>query len=508
MHNAPEASFFCDIVSLSHDGRGVARPQGAGGPVVFVAGALPGQRVRARAVCRKARHVDAVCVEVTRPAPGEEHSLCPHDGECGGCPLQRMPYAAQLEAKGELLRQALRRIGGLEGARVAMPLASPLTRAFRNKMAFAFGTGDGGRLLLGQRHRGGHGVVRVPGCALMPPFALRLAERLEALAAASGLPAYSPPGRTGRAAGFWRSAVIRLHWVAPGVPRADDAAAWSDANRWRAALLLLTSPGDAGQRRAVCRVAENLLRDVPGLTGVVHEERASLDGLVLGERRIVALSALPAGEDSAARLRLPLLGSCLELDITSFFQVNTAAAQLLAALAVHAVRGALPDTAAGALAEPATPPPASLLDLYCGVGAPGLLCVEAASRLDGVEYDGRATRLAARNARALSRPGARYHTGDAARVIRRLREDHEVVLTDPPRAGMDPALIAALDRRNAARLVYISCNPATLARDAALLEPRWEPEAFQPVDLFPHTPHLECVSLWRRRPAGPRHVRR
>ena len=369
MYNAPETGFFCDILSLSHDGRGVARPRGDGGPVVFVAGALPGQRVRARAVRRKARYVEAVCLEVTRPAPGEEPPLCPHDGECGGCPLQRMPYAAQLRAKGDMLRQALRRIGGLEGAPVAMPLASPLTRGFRNKMEFAFGTGDGGRLLLGQRCRNGHG------------------------------------DRMG-AAGFWRSAVLRLHWPETRAPRADDAAVWNDAGRWRAALLLLTSPGDAGQRRAVRRVAEALLRDIPGLTGVVHEERASRDGLALGERRIAVLGALPEEGEHAALLRMPLLGHCLDLDIASFFQVNTAAAQILAGLAVHAVHGRLPATAAGALAPSPSPSPPSLLDLYCGAGAPGLLCVDALARLSGVEYDVRATELAARNARGARRARA------------------------------------------------------------------------------------------------------
>ena len=505
MYNAPEPGFFCDILSLSHDGRGVARPRGDGGPVVFVAGALPGQRVRARTVRRKARYVEAVCLEVTRPAPGEEPPLCPHDGECGGCPLQRMPYAAQLRAKGDMLRQALRRIGGLEGAPVAMPLASPLTRGFRNKMEFAFGTGDGGRLLLGQRRRNGHGVVRVPGCALMPPFAPRLVARLEELAAASGLPAYSLPPRRGDrhgdrmgAAGFWRSAVLRLHWPETRAPRADDAAVWNDAGRWRAALLLLTSPGDDGQRRAVRRVAEALLRDIPGLTGVVHEERTSRDGLALGERRIAVLGALPEEGEHAALLRMPLLGHCLDLDIASFFQVNTAAAQILAGLAVHAVHGRLPATAAGALAPSPSPSPPSLLDLYCGAGAPGLLCVDALARLSGVEYDVRATELAARNARALSRRRACYHAGDAARVIRRLSVEHEVILADPPRAGMGEDVIAALERQKADRLIYISCNPATLARDAGLLARAWSPEGFQPVDLFPHTPHLECVSLWRR----------
>lgn len=500
MHNAPQETFSCDILSLSHDGRGVARPQGQDGPVVFVAGALPGQRVRARVLHRKSRHVEAGCMEVLRPAPDAVPPLCPHADACGGCPLQRMPYAAQLRAKEDLLRQTLRRIGGLDASLVAAPLASPLTRGFRNKMEFAFGVDAGGRLLLGQRRRSGHGVVRVPECALMPSFVFRLVEQLEKLAADSALPAYSPPNRRGgrqSCAGFWRNAVLRLHWMEPQAPRPDDPTAYADETRWRAALLLLTSPGDAAQRRCVRRIAESLLRDADSLTHIVHEERAAHDGQVRGERRILALSALPENND-AARLRLPLLGHCLELDIASFFQVNTAAAQLLAGLAAHAVRGTLPASATAVLTPPEAPSPASLLDLYCGAGAPGLLCVDADAYLDGIEYDARATELAARNARTLSRQ-ARYQAGDAARLIRKLPANHDVILADPPRAGMDAQVIAALEQRKASRLIYISCNPATLARDAAQLRRSWIPEAFQPVDLFPHTPHLECVSLWRRR---------
>ena len=129
MHNAPQETFSCDILSLSHDGRGVARPQGADGPVCFVARALPGQRVRAKVIRRRARHVEAVCLEVVRPAPDEVPPLCPHADDCGGCPLQRMPYAAQLRTKGELLRQALPRLGGFGGVLPAGPRASPPRRA-------------------------------------------------------------------------------------------------------------------------------------------------------------------------------------------------------------------------------------------------------------------------------------------------------------------------------------------------------------------------------------------
>lgn len=501
MHNAPQETFSCDILSLSHDGRGVARPLGPNGPVAFVAHALPGQHVLARLLRRKSRHLEAVCLKVLRPAPDEAAPLCPHADDCGGCPLQRMPYAAQLKAKEELLRQTLHRIGGIDPQLTAAPLPSPLTRAFRNKMELAFGHDDAGRLLLGQRRRSGHGVVRIPDCVLMPPVLPQLMHRLEQLAADSDLPAYAPPQRRAAAhtaSGFWRSAILRLHWPAPEAPSPADLTVYGDAGHWQAGILLLTSPGDKAQQRRVRRIAETLLNEFPPLFAVIHEERAARDALTLGERRVLTLSAHP--QTAAPRLRLPLLGHCLELDMASFFQVNTAAAQLLAALAVHATgHAALPENPAALPGVTAASPPHALLDLYCGAGVPGLLCLGAESSLDGIEYDRRATELAAGNARRLSRPQARYHAGDAARIIRHISPDHDVILADPPRAGMDAEVIEALTRQHASRLVYISCNPATLARDAALLGRHWEPAGFQPLDMFPHTPHLECVSLWHRK---------
>ena len=180
----------CRIDALSHDGRGLHRPED-GGPVIFVAGSLPGQTVRARIIRRQKRFWEAQRTAVLEDVALAE-DICPHGEDCGGCPWQRLPYAAQLRWKGQLVRDALERIGGL-GRDAALPLrpalGSPEQRAFRNKMEFAFGPADGSGLCLGLRRRGGLRVLPVPGCALPPGEGLGLVTACAGLAARSGLPA-------------------------------------------------------------------------------------------------------------------------------------------------------------------------------------------------------------------------------------------------------------------------------------------------------------------------------
>lgn len=498
------------IHALSHDGRGIARtPEG----VIFVEGALPGQMVRARLLRRKARFAEARCETVERPGPDERPALCPHQAECGGCPWQRLARPAQLDWKVRLLRDALQRIGKFAAPPPEDILFSPEESGFRNKMEFAFGDGPDGpdapdgtggpeRLCLGLRRRGGLSVLSVPSCRLLPPETLAIAataERLaRELAARDGsLCAYRPPLRrqTGAArpgAGFWRFLTLRR-----GLPP-DSALSPQEAlarpEDWRAWAVCLTSPGNARQRAAVRALGEELLRRHPHLAGFVHEERGSDDALAQGEARIFALAADGREGAASALLRLPLGGEWFTLDAASFFQVNTAAAQLLAREAVERL---LPAVFPGGPGEPA----GRLLDLYCGVGAPGLLAGRHFAEVLGLEYDARAVNLARCNAAALGCRGS-WLAGDAGRLLERRRErpgHFAAALADPPRAGMDARTLDRLLALRPPHILYVSCNPATLARDGARLAQAYALRALRPVDLFPHTPHLETVSLWRRR---------
>ena len=498
---------MCELLELAldglaHDGRAIGHipapehPDGRG-LAVFVAGGLPGQRVHCRVLRRKPRFLEAELVEVLDASPQEVPPICPHlrvSGDtrgCGGCPLQPMPYQSQLGWKARLARDALARIGGVSDGALAAAwtgvLPSPALSGFRNRMTFAFG-GAGGALVLGQRSRGGADVVPTPGCALLPPGGRELLMEAQAAAAASGLPAWRASGRRGGRGpggrGFWRFLTLR-----------QGCLSGKTAPRWWA--VCLTSPGGATERAAVRALGERLLRLGDGRLGCfIHEERGHDDALAVGERRILCLDGQGAENPEAAILHLPLGGRSFALDATSFFQVNTGAAELLA----RAVEEMAPDAGPG------------LLDLYCGVGAPGQLLAPRFGAVLGIESDRRAVALASRNAAEAGLSHCRHVAGDAGELLQRLTAGRPLrgipapkfprwgtVLLDPPRAGLGPAALEALLRLAPDQLVYVSCNPATLARDAARLSAAYSLERLTAVDLFPHTPHLECCSLWRRK---------
>lgn len=492
---------------LAHDGRGIGhlktpeRPHERG-LTVFVEGALPGQAVRCRIIARKPRFLEAALLEVLRPAPDAIPPLCPHAGSdaapqtaaCGGCALQSMPYARQLEWKARLARDALARIGGLDAGNLERAwggmLPSPDIVGFRNRMTFAFGTTATGGLLLGQRSRGGADVVATPACALLPAGGRELLAEARAAAAESGLPAWRAPERRRRGGngtrGFWRFLMLRQGRL-PG----------EDRPRWWA--LCLTSPGGRRERATVRALGERLLGMGPAcrLGGFIHEERARQDALAAGERRVFCLNAGGAENPDAATLHLPLGGRSFALDAASFFQVNTGGAELLARTVTD-------------MAKPAAG--RGLLDVYCGVGAPGQLLAARFEAALGMENDRRAVAMARRNAENAGLEGCRYEAGDAGALLNRLADGAlppgiarrhalppwDMALVDPPRGGLAPLALNALLRLAPDRILYVSCNPTTLARDAARLTTRYSLERLTAVDLFPHTPHLECCSLWRR----------
>ncbi|WP_297219169.1 RsmD family RNA methyltransferase [uncultured Desulfovibrio sp.] len=486
-----------DILAPSPDGRGVARtPEG----VVFVRDALPGQRVRARLLQRRARFAEAQSETVLTPAPGQLPPLCPHQSRCGGCPWQCLPAEAQHHWKTRLLTDAMQRIGGFARLPLETLRAATARTGFRNKMEFAFGPADDGGLALGLRRRGTLEVMDVPGCVLLPPEAMAMVDTARRLALDArqndpGLTAYvpprhsrqhRPPARNRREQpGFWRFLTLRSGFL----PDTDltAAAALSTPQQLRYWAVCLTSPGNAARRAAVRRLGEALLDAHPLLTAFVHEERQQTDALVQGERRVLVLDR--HGAPQAHLLRLPLHGQWFTLDAASFFQVNTVAAQQLAALSTAML------TAPGLPEENG-----NLLDLYCGAGAPGLLAGRHFRHTLGMEYDPRAVALARRNAAALGVQGS-WQSGDAARLLRKMDAGpghFAAALADPPRAGMDADVLERLLALRPQRLVYVSCNPATLARDAARLATAYALTRLVPVDLFPHTPHLESVSLWER----------
>ncbi len=448
-----------DLERMALGGSALGRLPTEDGPglVVFVERGLPGQRVRVRLEKRAKRHAVAQLLEVLGSGEGEIPPPCPHFGECGGCMWQHLEYGRQLEWKRDFLAEALRRIGDVRNRVVHATTPSPEQYGYRNKMEFAF-SGQGADLRLGLRPRKGSAVLDTPGCLLMRAPAMEVVAAVRDACAAAGLAAWNSD--TG--GGFLRHFVLR---------HAD-----SQGRELLGQLITADVPGLKDSARQVC---ETLHAGMPFLLGVAHSVRRSAVPIAVGQRT--------PHVSGHAVCRFELHGLTLEAGVNSFFQTNTGSAAALFTLVRDMAR-----PVAGEV----------IWDVYCGVGGLGLYVAREAGgdcRLRGFEISQEAVSWAEANSRSNSLGNCRFISGDVVRTLPRERGRPDLVLLDPPRAGLDPELIRHLLERRPKRMVYVSCDPATQARDLKLLLPDYALVEARPLDMFPQTPHVESVALLHRR---------
>ena len=480
-----------DLHGLSPDGRTVGRtPEGM---TVFVRGGLPGERVLVRLCHVKKRMAEAELVRVLTPSSDERPAPCPHSAECGGCPWQRLPYERQLLWKTRIVQDALRRLGRLElpegVIRSAAGTGEGSEWGYRNKMEFAFAQDEGGATRLGLRSRASRSVTEVTQCLLETPRTMAVLQKIRDLCRSFSLCA-APSGRSGRERtpkkkGF--SSSVRqndiLRFAVIREPR--DGGCLVE-------LITLPSPQEAANIR---RMGEALMDAGLGVTGFVHSIREGEADVAYGERTLFTLGEAQLSET----LHLQGRDVTFTLDHNSFFQVNSRAAELLYNTAA--------DLALSLFSPKDELPAGECWDIYCGAGGLALTMGPHFARVFGMETVPQAVELASLNARKLQESTKYlFQCGDAARLERIFRERGvpDLIVTDPPRAGMDEKTVQALLRHRPPRLVLVSCNPATLARDLALLAPLYTIRAVQPVDLFPQTPHVETVAALSLASAGKR----
>jgi 23S rRNA (uracil1939-C5)-methyltransferase len=432
------------VTRLALGGKGVARVDGL---VVFVDGGLPGARVRARIERARKGFAEAVALETLSPSPQAVAPACRHFGVCGGCAWQDLDYPAQLFWKREQVAETLARLGDLAEVTVPETVASPRLYAYRNKMEFAFA----GNLHLGlyERRRPGR-VLDVEECWLMEPWAAAVVGFFREACRETGLPAHD--ARTGK--GAWRHLVLR-----------------QSAATGARLVHLITGPA-RGLGDIPHRLGQALMARFPEVTGFVHSIRRAPAAVAVGERQVLALGE-PRLEETVGRVRLVVSPD-------AFLQTNTEAAARLYELVARAA-GAAPEGTAW--------------DLYCGGGGIALTLARQFGLVHGVEADARAIEDA-RDAAAQNGLGnCVFHVGDAAKAMADLAQARpDTVVLDPPRAGAAPEVLAAILAAAPARVVYVSCHPATLARDLKILSELYRVDWVAPVDLFPHTPHIESVA--------------
>jgi 23S rRNA (uracil1939-C5)-methyltransferase len=437
------------IDNYGSEGEGVARVEGF---AVFVPGAIAGEEVRVRIDDVKANYSRGSIVDVLHRSNERADVGCDLYGECGGCQLMHVGYGAQLEMKRRRVAEALKRIGGIDGVTVEPTLGMDRPWEYRNKVQYPVGKAPGGRIVAGCFRRGTHDVVSTERCLIQHPLNTAIMNAVIEAAQRYGLSVYNET--TGR--GFLRYVLVKR------------------AHGTGSAMVVLVTADDRFPKGK--EFAADLARAVPEIASVVQSVNTSRGNRVLGQREKV-LWGSPFIVDELDGLRFRISAS-------SFYQVNPEQTVVLyrEAVAAAGLRGS-----------------ETVLDAYCGVGTLALFMARAAREVYGIEVVDDAITDARTNAELNAITNAKFIAGRVEAVLPELVADgaaFDVAVLDPPRAGCEAAVLRALAESRVGRIVYVSCNPATMARDAGILAGLgFRVERVQPVDMFPHTFHVETVVL-------------
>lgn len=440
------------VSDIGHKGEGVGRFEGL---ALFVPGGVPGDQLRARVTEVFRGYARAELVEVLVPSPDRVLPRCPVADVCGGCQLQHVSYPRQLELKRRGVISKLTRIGKLKDVTVHPTLGMDRPWEYRNKAQFPVGFEEG-RVIVGFFAPSSHRIVDIESCAIQHPLANRVMAEVKRLASHFSIPIYDERMHQG---------VLRhiLTRVARG--------------REEAMVVLVTNGPNFPHGE---EIAHRLIETVPGVVSVVQNINSRRTNVVLGDT-----SRVLAGQDHIT----DTIGDfAFNISPASFFQVNPAQTEVLYAKALEYAGLSGGET---------------VLDLYCGIGSISLFMARSAAQVIGIEWVEDAVRDARINAERNGVHNVRFIAGDAAEEMPRLAAkgvQADVIVLDPPRKGCEPPVLEAIGKVRPQRVVYVSCNPASLARDLARLDELGFPTVeVQPVDMFPHTAHTECCALLVRK---------
>lgn len=455
--------FVLEIERFDERGSGLAAHAGH---EFVVRRAVPGERVRVAVVRRRRARVEARVLERLAPGPHAAEPRCAHFHGCGGCSFQSLRYEAQLAGLRQLVERAFRAQGF--GAELELAAVEPAREpwAYRNKMEFTFGdrrwleTGEPpdaeAAFALGLHARETHGkVIDVAACAIQSPAADRILGTLRREARARGL----EPWNSRAHVGLLRHAVLRT------------------ARATGEILLNLVTSSEAPER--VDPYARAVLERHPELTTLVQNVNSRPAQTALGDPGRERLLHGPGW------IRERLLGLEFAISANSFFQTNSAQAERLFTLVREEARLTGEER---------------VFDLYCGTGTIALVLAAQAREVAGFELASSAIADARANAQRNGLANLRFVEGDVLESLAREPAGPDLCVVDPPRAGLHPRLVPRLCELAPRRIVYVSCNPESGARDARLLvEAGFRLGRVRPIDLFPHTPHVECVFALERR---------
>jgi 23S rRNA (uracil1939-C5)-methyltransferase len=443
------------IDSLAYGGNGVGRLDGY---VLFVRRGLPGDVVRARVTKVRRSHAEALAVEVVEPGADRVEAPCDHYPACGGCRFQDLAYEVQLEQKAAQVRDALVRLGKIVEPPLEEAVPAESQFHYRNKLEYSFAPGPDAPVL--GFHRAGRWdeVLDIRECWLTTEFGNGVRDAARAWAREHRLEPYDQRAQTG----FLRHFVVR-----------------EGRNTGQALVVIVTARGELPQESFVRSMTR--FPQVKSVYWGVNDRPAEVTSVP---------SKLLWGEEA---IEEELCGLRFRVRPNAFLQTNTAMAERLYELAVEYAGLSGGET---------------VYDLYCGTGTIGLAMARSAMTVWGVEASEESVACAIENAELNGIGNAAFFAGEVGRSLEELRERSgppDVVIVDPPRAGLSGKALRQVGRLEAPRIVYVSCNPTTLAGNVKEFAAEWGYSLVRarPVDMFPHTPHVETVALLARRSGVP-----
>ncbi len=440
--------FEISITDLAYGGKGVGKIDGL---VILIRGGLPGDTLKVRVKRKKRNFADAELIEVLKSSEQRIDPICSHFSLCGGCTWQNLNYESQLYYKTKTVKDSLKHIGGFSDFEVEKILGSEDTY-YRNKMEFSFGADPAKKLILGLHpYQNFKQVFDLEKCYLQSEVSNQVVEWVRDFCKKENLIPYDVREHYG----FLRYLAIR-----------------ESKNKTEMMVNLVTNSGEFEKSKAL---AEGLVKDFPKIRAMVRNINTKLANIAVGEEEL-----LLAGERT---IQEKLGKFYFEISANSFFQTNTKQAEKLFEIVCE-------------YAE--LDGSEEVLDLYSGTGAISIFLAGKVKRVTGIEAVKDSIEDALRNVELNSIKNCRFLSGEARKVLSSLVKEGyspEVIVVDPPRGGMHEKVVYSIVELKPEKIIYVSCNPATLARDLRLLcEKDYLIEKIQPIDMFPQTYHIEAVT--------------
>ena len=448
------------VASLAFGGAGIARIDGF---VVFINGALPGDRVLAKIIKKRRGYANAVIAEMLSPSPDRIDAPCPYNEYCGGCNYQHMKYDTQLKYKREHVFDSIKRIGALEGITVHDVIHSDDIYGYRNKMEFSFSDRqwvvpeDYNRGVINEDFSLGlhvpgtfNKVIDINACLLQNPTGNLIMAEVREYVRDTNIPVYNLKSHEG----FWRFLTLRYS---------------KTFNEWM--INIVTSTNGLDVIKPLAGRLHDRFDNIKTIINNISDRRAAT---AVGEEEIII-----TGE---GYLNEKIGEYTFRVSPNSFFQTNTSGAQKLYNQVLKYAELAGTE---------------KILDLYCGTGTIPIYLSASADEVVGMEISETAVSDANLNCRINNISNCKFILGDIRETIRTVSYKPDVLIVDPPRTGIHKDILKTIKETGVKKIVYVSCNPATMARDLGDMSDMYEVIEIQPVDMFPHTYHIESVAKIR-----------